>query len=214
MNNLFASVESIPAARTVYTFARSTAAGESLVVEFSRCESSNTRGDCARLWYKHGYTSRILPTYWAVSTYATDADNNCRGRYNPTIGADGKLDFAWVLEATEENRTKLLNEIMRRAGINARIVTREDWAAAGTLEKAMQPGDYVAAEIVDELRDCLPPMTDRCDLFQAGEPYDYREEPETGKYRATYTTFVRDKIGWYYCGHCFAGRREEVSAHA
>lgn len=214
MNNLFASVDSLPAARTVYTFARPTAAGESLVVEFSRCESSDTCGDCARLWYKHGYTSRILPTYWAVSTYATDADNNCWGRYNPTIGADGKLDFAWVLEATEENRVKLLNEIMRRAGIPARIVTREDWAAAGTLEKAMQPGDYVAAEIVDELRDCLPPMTDHRDLFQAGEPYDYREDPETGKYRATYTTFARDEIGWRYCGHCFAGRREEVSAHA
>lgn len=211
MNNLFASVESLPAARTVYTFARPTAAGESLVVEFSRCESSNTCGDCARLWYKHGYTSRILPTYWVVSTYATDAYNNCRGRYNPTIGADGKLDFAWVLEANEENRVKLLNEIMRRAGI---IVTREDWAAAGTLEKAMQPGDYVAAEIVDELRDCLPPAWNTRDLFQLGEPYSHREDPETGKCRATYTTFVRDEIGWYYCGHCFAGRREEVSAHA
>ena len=96
----------------------------------------------------------------------------------------------------------------------ARIVTREDWAAAGTLEKAMQPGDYVAAEIVDELRDCLPPRTDRRDLFQLGEPYDYCEDPETGKYRATYTTFARDEIGWYYCGHCFTGQREEVSAHA
>lgn len=211
MNNLFASVESLTAARTVYTFARSTAAGESLVVEFSRCESSNTCGDCARLWYKHGYTSRILPTYWVVSTYATDAYNNCRGRYNPTIGADCKLDFAWVLEATEENRVKLLNEIMRRAGI---IVTREDWAAAGTLEKAMQPGDYVAAEIVDELRDCLPPRTDLRDLFQAGEPADFLRDPATGEYRAVYTTFARDELGWRYYGRCFAGQCEEVSAHA
>lgn len=33
---------------------------------------------------------------------------------------------------------------------NPHIVTRTDWAAAGTLEKAMQPGDYAATEIVDE----------------------------------------------------------------
>lgn len=213
MNNLFASVESLPAARTVYTFARQTAAGESLIVEFSRCESSNTRGDCARLWYKHGYTSRILPTYWAVSTYATDADGNCWGRYNPTINAVGKLDFDWVLEATEENRVKLLNEIMRRAGIPARIVTREVWSGWG-FDETWRSGDYVMPDVIDELRDCLPPAWNTRDLFQLGEPYSHREDPETGKYRATYTTFVRDEIGWRYCGHCFAGQREEVSAHA
>ena len=121
MKKLF-TVESHATARTRYIFSIPTAAGESLIVDFSRCESSNTHNSCARLWYKNGYTSRILPTYWAVSTYAIDADGSCWSRYNPIKGARYP-DFTWVLEATEENRVKLLNEIMRRAGI---IVTHED----------------------------------------------------------------------------------------
>lgn len=97
---------------------------------------------------------------------------------------------------------------------NPHIVTRTYWAAAGTLEKAMQPGDYVAAEIVDELRDCLPPAWNTRDLFQLGEPYSHVEAPETGKFRPTFSTFSRDEIGWRYCGHCFAGQREEVGCNA
>ena len=97
---------------------------------------------------------------------------------------------------------------------NPHIVTRTDWAAAGTLEKAMQPGDYAAAEIVDELRDTLPPKTDRRDLFQLGEPADYRLDPASGSYRAVYVTFARDELGWRYCGRCFAGQREEVGCNA
>lgn len=97
---------------------------------------------------------------------------------------------------------------------NPHIVTRADWAAAGMLEKAIQPGDYAAAEIVDELRDALPPKTDRRDLFQPGEPADYCLDPASGKYRAVYTTFARDAIGWRYCGRCFAGQRDEVGCNA
>ena len=97
---------------------------------------------------------------------------------------------------------------------NPHIVTRADWAAARTLEKAMQPGDYAATEIVDELRDALPPKTDRRDLFQLGEPTDFLSDPATGKYRAVYLTFARDELGWCYCGRCFAGQREEVECNA
>ena len=69
---------------------------------------------------------------------------------------------------------------------NPHIVTRADWAAAGMLEKAIQPG----------------------------EPADYCLDPASGKYRAVYTTFARDAIGWRYCGRCFAGQRDEVGCNA
>ena len=200
------TTEYVAAARTRYTFTVPTAAGESLIVVFSRCESPNTHNSCARLWYKNGYTSRILTTYWAVSTYATDADGSCRFRYNPLIGV-WNPDFTWVLEATEENRVKLLNEIMRRAGIHARIVTREVWSDWG-LGETWRAGDYVMPDVIDELRDCLPPAWNTRDLFQLGEPYSHREDPETGKYRATYTTFARDGEYWRYCGHCFLGETQ------
>lgn len=122
MNKLFESVETLSPYTTRYTFAPRTAAGETLVVDFTRCESSNSAGDLARLWHKNGYTSRVLPTHWAVSTYVTDTDGHCWGRYNPTVKpCTHKLDFEWVLEATDDNRVALLNEIMRLAGIEGQV---------------------------------------------------------------------------------------------
>lgn len=122
MNKLFESIETLSPYTTRYTFAPRTAASETLVVDFVRCESTNSAGDLAHLWHKYGYTSRVLPTHWAVSTYATDADGHCWGRYNPTVKPDThKLNFAWVLEATEDNRVALLNEIMRLAGVEGQV---------------------------------------------------------------------------------------------
>lgn len=149
MNKLFESVETLSPYTTRYTFAPHTAAGETLVVDFTRCESTNSAGDLAHLWHKNGYTSRVLPTHWAVSTYATEnnAYRRCRGRYNPTVKPNThKLDFAWVLEATDKNRVALLNEIMRLAGIDHRIVTRSVWACFGHGD-SFRVGDHVASDI-------------------------------------------------------------------
>lgn len=77
-----------------------------------------------------------------------------------------------------------------------------------------RPGDLVEAEVVMEAMDCLPPacMTLRC--AQLGEPYSHRQEPDTGRWRATYATFRClqggwDKGVWEYRGHCFRGETEE-----
>jgi hypothetical protein len=77
-----------------------------------------------------------------------------------------------------------------------------------------QVGDYVEQTIVDEAMDCLPPACMRSDCSQLGEPYSHREDPETGKFRATYVTFK--KVAgqwpngiWQYCGHCFRGENTE-----
>lgn len=77
-----------------------------------------------------------------------------------------------------------------------------------------RPGVLVDAEVVMEAMDCLPPacMTLRC--AQIGEPYSHREEPDTGRWRATYATFRClqggwDKGVWEYMGHCFRGKTEE-----
>lgn len=42
--------------------------------------------------------------------------------------------------------------------------------------------------------------------------YSHREDPKTGRWRATYATFKRcpDVPGiWEYCGHCFQGETVE-----
>ena len=147
MNKLFESVETISPYTTRYAFAPRTAAGETLVVDFTRCESTNSAGDPAHLWHKNGYTARVMPTHWAVSTYATDANGQCWGRYNPTVKPNThKLDFDWVLEATNDNRVALLNEIMRLAGIDHRIVTRSVWTCFGH-DDSFRVGDHVASDI-------------------------------------------------------------------
>ena len=90
-----------------------------------------------------------------------------------------------------------------------RRVTMDDWRAAGDFEKAASPGDIVDEEIVEEFVTCLPPTTLRSDLVQCGEPYSHNHDPETGRWRATFTTFAKADGEWVYCGKCFAGKTEE-----
>lgn len=74
-------------------------------------------------------------------------------------------------------------------------------------------GDYVEQAVVDDAMDCLPPACMTSECAQMGEPYSHREDPETGKWRATYATFKRVTSGmdgiWQYCGNCFRGENVE-----
>lgn len=75
-------------------------------------------------------------------------------------------------------------------------------------------GDLVTAEVVMDAMDALPPACMSKTCAQLGEPYSSREDPDTGKWRATYATF-RCRRGnflegiWEYCGHCFRGETTE-----
>ena len=100
--------------------------GETLIVELTKCENPGGKTSLPYLWKKHGFTDKIMETWWGVSTYVTDEKGNCWGKYNPrqkpyTRYHKGKLvecrpviNFDWLLEATEENAKKLLAEIERR----------------------------------------------------------------------------------------------------
>lgn len=73
-----------------------------------------------------------------------------------------------------------------------------------------QIGYYVDADVVMDAMDCLPPACMRLSCAQMGEPYSHRQDPNTGKWRNTYTTFkcVQGEFSegvWEYCGHCFLG---------
>ena len=96
------------------TFTEANCLGERIVVDLTKCENSGGKNSLPELWKAHGYLDRVLPDYWSVNTYVTDTDGNCTGKYNPQIGSGGNIDFAWMLEATEENRERLLEEIDRR----------------------------------------------------------------------------------------------------
>lgn len=70
---------------------------------------------------------------------------------------------------------------------------------------ALNVGDLVEEEIVDDLINCLPPACMRSDCSQLGEPHNHKIDDD-GKTRATYVTFKRIAEGiWEYCGDCFRG---------
>ena len=91
---------------------------------------------------------------------------------------------------------------------------KEVWTQETFDYSKAQVGDYVDAEVVMDAMDCLPPACMRLGCAQMGEPYSHREDPDTGKWRATYATF-RCVEGdwnsgvWEYRGHCFCGETEE-----
>lgn len=51
--------------------------------------------------------------YWSVQVYVEDSEGNCFGSYNPII-INGKINFEWLFEATEDNKQKLINEVYKR----------------------------------------------------------------------------------------------------
>lgn len=81
-------------------------------------------------------------------------------------------------------------------------VYNKDWYY-GT--DALEIGDFVEDEIVDDLMNCLPPVCMRNDCSQVGEPSSSRID-KNGKERYTFSTFKRiaPEI-WEYCGDCFKG---------
>lgn len=90
-----------------------------------------------------------------------------------------------------------------------RVVTMEDWNAAGSLEKCMEPGDLVEESIVDAIVNDLPPATLTRDLVQGGEPYSHAVDPRTERWRPTFLTFSRDAGQWTFRGYCFRGETVE-----
>lgn len=90
-----------------------------------------------------------------------------------------------------------------------KVITQDEFSYS-----TIKVGDYVDADVVMDGMDCLPPVMMRSSCAQIGEPYSHREDPETGKWRATYSTFkclqgnFLDGV-WEYCGHCFLGETVE-----
>ena len=80
--------------------------------------------------------------------------------------------------------------------------------------KTAQVGDLVDADFVMDMMDLLPPACMRLSCAQVGEPYSHRQDPDTGKWRATYSTFKCLRGGWNegvweYRGNCFRGETTE-----
>lgn len=79
--------------------------------------------------------------------------------------------------------------------------TMMDWEKSNInyFEDFCFPGDLVGKDVIEHFRNVLPPITDKANLMQVGEPYSSVE----GK--STYPTFVNKTEGWIYKGNCFKG---------
>ena len=76
----------------------------------------------------------------------------------------------------------------------------------GSWDKYCKPGDLVDEEVYDYFLDILPPHSMKRGYLQVGEPYSHRQNPATGKWQATFSTFVQVGKGvWRWCGNCFSG---------
>ena len=94
---------------------------------------------------------------------------------------------------------KALKECRKHDG---KKVYNKDWYYG---PDALEIGDFVENEIVDDLINCLPPVCIRNDCVQGGGVSSSRID-ENGKTRDTFTTFKQiDSEIWEYCGDCFKG---------
>ena len=87
-----------------------------------------------------------------------------------------------------------------------RMVTMEDWYAAGSFCDIAKPGDLVEEKIVDCFMNAVPPAVLERGYLQVGEPSSSQPYPGTDIFKPTYPTFKKDDEGnWRYCGACFLG---------
>ena len=92
---------------------------ETMTIELIHCENPGGKKSLPYLWWKAGYTDKIMETYLSVQTYVHDSENGCYGGYNPQskLSEDrGRhvINFDWLLEDTEENEKKLIEECIKR----------------------------------------------------------------------------------------------------
>lgn len=108
------TIEKMSEIREFYHFNDRNSKGERIEVEFVKIEN-NHKGHLINLWYKKGFIKKQLENYWHITVYAYDKEGTCYGKYNPQIFPHvAKINFDWILEATEENKKRILHEIIKR----------------------------------------------------------------------------------------------------
>lgn len=106
-----------------YYFKEPNQIGETLVIEFYKNEMGRDKHSLPHIWFKEGLTDHLMECFWSVITYVHTEEGECLGIYNPQVtvketlsghGYSQTLDFTWILDATEENRQKIIDEVWKR----------------------------------------------------------------------------------------------------
>lgn len=108
------TIEKMSETREFYHFNDRNSKDERIEIEFTKIEN-DYKGHLINIWYKEGFIKEKLENYWNVEVYVYDEKGNCYGKYNPQISTSGtKINFDWIIEATKENKERILNEIIKR----------------------------------------------------------------------------------------------------
>lgn len=129
LNQDLYTVEQMAETRWFLRFKEKNQKGERLLIELCLClddpewEKSNPK-----MWYKNGYTNTLLKAYWSIDPEIKDSEGRSWRKYDiqSKRSEDGErnvINFDWMLEATEENKNRLINEVYTRfinaAGMSA-----------------------------------------------------------------------------------------------
>lgn len=89
---------------------------EKLTIEIVHCENLGGKKSLPYLWWREGWTDKVIETWIGCSTYVHDSEGGCYGGYNVTERYNGKknvINFDWLLEDTEENRKKIIEACIK-----------------------------------------------------------------------------------------------------
>lgn len=89
---------------------------ETMIIELVHCTNPGGKNSLPYMWYKNGYTDKIMETWLGCHTYVTDSEGNCYGGYDVTSRYDGKrnvINFDWLLEDTDDNMKRIIGECIK-----------------------------------------------------------------------------------------------------
>lgn len=87
---------------------------DNFTIELTVCKHDlSDKNDMMNLWKKAGYIKETSPTHIAISTYHTEPDGRCYGRYNIAHTAHSKINFDWVLPYTPGNAAQIIAECIK-----------------------------------------------------------------------------------------------------
>lgn len=78
-----------------------------IAVDFCEYYGKNT---IPELWFKNGYTNKVLNKHMCISTYCRDKDGIFSAKFNPQIKGIHEINFDYMLESNQENLKKLIDK--------------------------------------------------------------------------------------------------------
>ena len=116
-----------------------------------------------------------------------------------------------VKEFFEEKKEPVKNSIRTATDFKPRYLSKKEYDDAyQSFSSLVRVGDMVDEQIVEEFRDCLPPVAYNGRYLQCGEAYTHEINPKTGKWEPAFITFARELGSWVYKGICFYREYEDV----